>query len=63
MGHSYLEPFLSEEVQYQGGYFVPSGSGLEICETAPIYCPRNPEALTQKGSNMRSDIGHGFLLE
>ena len=43
MVHPYLEPFLSEDVQNEGGYFVPSGSDVEICETAPIYCPRNPE--------------------
>jgi hypothetical protein len=43
MVYRYPAPRLLEEVQYEGGYFVPPGSGLEVCEIAYIYCPRNPE--------------------
>jgi len=34
--------YLSEEVQSQGGYLVPSEPGLVVCETASVYRPRNP---------------------
>ena len=34
--------YLSEEVQSQGGYLVPSEPGLVVCETASVYRPRDP---------------------
>jgi hypothetical protein len=43
MVNPYPTPCLSEENQYEGGDFVPPGPGLAVCETAPVYCPRNPE--------------------
>src|SRR5439155_8218551 len=43
MVYPYLAPCLSKEVQNGDGYFLPPESGLAVCETAPVYCPRNPE--------------------
>ncbi|MGA2263683.1 MAG: transposase zinc-binding domain-containing protein, partial [Acidobacteriota bacterium] len=35
--------YLAAENQGQCGDFVLAGPGLAVCETAPAYCPRNPE--------------------
>jgi len=38
-----LVPCLSEELQSEGGYFVPPEPGLVVCDSATVYCPRNSE--------------------
>jgi len=43
MVHPYLAPCLSKEVQNGDGYFLPTESGLAVCETALVYYPLNPE--------------------
>ena len=43
MVYPYLAPCLTKEVRNEGGYSAPPESGLALCETEPIYCPRNPE--------------------
>ena len=41
--YPHRKPYLSEEIQYPGGDFMPPGPGLAICETEAAYIPRNPE--------------------
>src|SRR5881296_3344730 len=43
MVYPYLASCLTKEVQNEGGYSTPPESGLAVCETAPVHCPRNPE--------------------
>jgi len=63
---------LSEEVQSEGGYLVPPEPGLAICETASVYCPRNPADSVLYGvvsghletfleRQRRRDCRHGFM--
>jgi hypothetical protein len=33
---------LSEGIQSEGGYLMPPEPSLVVCETASVYCPRNP---------------------
>ena len=43
MVHPYPEPCLSAEIQNEGGYFTSARVGFAVGETAPAYCPRNPQ--------------------
>jgi len=43
MLHCYAAPWLSEALQDENGYFTTAEQDLAVCETAPVYHPRNPE--------------------
>jgi len=37
-------PYVSEELQNEGGDRLRSGASIAVCESSPMYCARNPEA-------------------